>query len=90
MKEIELCDFIVDELYSDSFAAVFAMEAVALGKPVIVGGYGGEELKRHIPAEGRDPNIIPAPGGHSGCSGKDGRQSRISKKCAKIGGSFFK
>lgn len=61
MKEIELCDFVIDELYSDSFAAVFATEALALGKPVIVGGYGLEELTKHIPSETAAPSLYCHP-----------------------------
>jgi hypothetical protein len=61
MKEIDLCDIVVDELYSDSFAAVFAMEAIALGKPVVVGGYGRDELTRHIPAKAAAPTLYQHP-----------------------------
>ena len=60
LKEIELCDFVVDELYSDDYGAVLATEAVVLGRPVIVAGYGREELDRFVPAE----TVLPALYGH--------------------------
>jgi len=49
MDEILKCDFVIDQLYSDSPLATFATEAAFLGKPAIIGGYGWEELKKWIP-----------------------------------------
>lgn len=40
LHEITQCDFVVDELYSDTPMAGFAAEASAFGKAAIVGGYG--------------------------------------------------
>lgn len=48
--EIERCDFIVDQLYSDTPLAGFATEAAWFGKPAIVGGYGINSLKKHVPS----------------------------------------
>ncbi|MCG8544523.1 MAG: hypothetical protein MJE12_09970, partial [Alphaproteobacteria bacterium] len=56
LKEIELCDFVVDELYSDDYGAVLATEAVVLGRPAIVAGYGREELDRFVPKDA----VLPA------------------------------
>jgi len=39
LEEIQKCDFIIDQLYSDIFMPSFAKEAAFLGKPAIVGGY---------------------------------------------------
>jgi len=51
IKEIALCDFVIDELYSDAHGAYFSIEALAFGRPVVVCGYGKEELSRFIPDE---------------------------------------
>lgn len=51
MREISQCDFVIDQLYSDTPMAVFATEAAWHAKPAIVGGYGFEELKKNVPTE---------------------------------------
>lgn len=61
MREIELCDIVVDELYSDSYGAVFATEAIAIGRPVIVCGYGQDELDRFVPKEAVIPALYQRP-----------------------------
>jgi hypothetical protein len=55
MREIVKSDVIVDELYSDTYGAMFALEAAALEKPSIVCGYGREELRRFVPREATVP-----------------------------------
>lgn len=40
LREMSECDFAIDQLYSDSPLAGFAAEVSALGRPVVVGGYG--------------------------------------------------
>jgi glycosyltransferase involved in cell wall biosynthesis len=57
MQEIRQADFIVDELYSDTHGAMLSLEAAALGKPSIVGGYGFSELDEYIPPEARVPTV---------------------------------
>lgn len=42
LEALRTCDFVVDELYSDSPMAGFATEAAFFGKPAIVGSYGHE------------------------------------------------
>ena len=39
LEEIARCDFIVDELYSDTPLAGLAVEGAAMGKPSVVGAY---------------------------------------------------
>jgi hypothetical protein len=51
---IQRCDFVVDQLYSDTPMAAFAAEAALLGKPAVVGSYyyerGPLEIKHdHMP-----------------------------------------
>jgi hypothetical protein len=55
MWEILQSDLVVDELYSDTHGAMFALEAAAFGKPAIVCGYGREELERFVPPEATVP-----------------------------------
>jgi glycosyltransferase involved in cell wall biosynthesis len=54
LKEIQACDFVVDQLYSDTPMAGFAMEAATCGKPAVVGGYDWDEITRSIP-----PKLLP-------------------------------
>lgn len=43
LEELARCDFVVDELYSDSRMAGLATEAAFFGKPTVVGGYARDE-----------------------------------------------
>lgn len=54
IKEILRCDFVVDQIYSDTPLATFATEAAWFGKPAIVGGYGWEILNKCI-----EKNLFP-------------------------------
>ena len=54
LSAIRRCDFVVDELYSDTFLAGLATEAAFLGKPAVVGSYAGDEMRRVMP-----PEMIP-------------------------------
>jgi hypothetical protein len=56
LAELARCDFVIDELYSDTPMAALATEAAALGKPSIVGGYGWDEVDRTTPSEARPPS----------------------------------
>ena len=56
IEEIARCDFVIDQAYSDTPMALFAMEAAGLGKPVIVGGYiTPQEMARYIRPEWLPP-----------------------------------
>lgn len=59
--EIERCDFIVDQIYSDSPLAGFATEAAWFSKPAIVGGYGINSLKKHVSSGMWPPSKICHP-----------------------------
>lgn len=61
INEIQLCDFVVDQIYSDTPMAGFATEAAWFGKPAVVGGYGLEALKEFIPASMWPPSYICLP-----------------------------
>jgi len=49
IREIQYCDLVVDQVYSDTPMAGLATEAAWFGKPAVVGGYGFEYLKTLVP-----------------------------------------
>ncbi len=61
MVELAKCDLVIDELYSDSHAGVLAVEACAFGKPVVVCGYGTDELNRLLPPDATVPTVFQHP-----------------------------
>jgi hypothetical protein len=61
MQLLATADLVIDELYSDLHGAIFAQEACCFGCPVIVGGYGLEELSRFVPEEARLPTFYVRP-----------------------------
>jgi len=52
------CDFVIDELYSDTPMGVFATEAGRLGKPVVVAGYYARQYKRDLASLGEIPPTL--------------------------------
>jgi hypothetical protein len=54
LEELSKCDFVLDELYSDTPLAGLGTEAASFGKPALVGGYGKEALQ-HASGELRLP-----------------------------------
>jgi len=56
LEELQKCDFVLDELYSDMPLAMFATEAAMFGKPVVVGGYYAVRFK----LDNHDCEIPPA------------------------------
>ena len=54
IKLIKRCDFVVDQVYSDTPLAGFATEAAWFGKPALVCGYGLQSIKKHFP-----PKMFP-------------------------------
>lgn len=61
IDELQRCDFIIDQLYSDTPLAAFATEAAFYGKPAVVGGYGWELLKKLLPKDVFPPSEICHP-----------------------------
>jgi glycosyltransferase involved in cell wall biosynthesis len=61
VEEIKKCDFVIDQIYSDTPMAGFATEAAIYGKPSVVGGYGFKYLKEIIPEEFFPPSKICLP-----------------------------
>ncbi len=61
IREIKLCDFVVDQVYSDIPMPGFSTEAAWFGKPAVVGGYGLERLKQFVPKDMWPPTKICHP-----------------------------
>lgn len=61
LQELERCDFIVDEIYSDTPMAVFAMEAALAGKPAVVGSYYVNQIKDDLPVGNMPPSMFCHP-----------------------------
>jgi hypothetical protein len=61
LQELEKCDFIVDEIYSDTPMAAFAAEAAFAGKPAVVGSYYVKHLKDDLSANDTPPSIFCHP-----------------------------
>lgn len=63
LAELRCCDFVVDQVYSDTPMAGFAAEAAGYGKPAVVGGYGFDYLAKFIPAGMFPPSMACKPSG---------------------------
>lgn len=61
LSEIGQCDFVVDQLYSDTPMSAFPTEAAYQGKPAVVGGYLAEQIERFLPAEDIPPTLFVHP-----------------------------
>jgi hypothetical protein len=61
LTALERCDFIIDQIYSDTPMAGFAAQAAWFGKPAVVGGYGLERLRDLVPASRWAPSQICHP-----------------------------
>jgi hypothetical protein len=56
IDEIKKCDFVVDQVFSDTPLAGLASEAAFYGKPSVVGGYGFEYLRKLIGEDSFPPS----------------------------------
>lgn len=61
LQELSRCDFVVDQLYSDTPMAVLATEAAHYGKPSVVGGYFSKHVDEAIPADLIPPSLYVMP-----------------------------
>ncbi|UBQ06146.1 hypothetical protein LCC91_03315 [Tepidimonas taiwanensis] len=61
VEALQNCDFVVDQLFSDTPMAGFATEAAWFGKPAVVGGYGLDRLKSYVPDGMWPPSKICRP-----------------------------
>jgi hypothetical protein len=49
LDALKKCDFVIDQLYSDTPMGGLSTEAACFGKPSVVGGYRLHELKKYMP-----------------------------------------
>jgi hypothetical protein len=61
LSEIQKCDFVVDQVFSDGPMAGFATEAAWFAKPAVVGGYGLDLLKETVSSDMWPPSKICHP-----------------------------
>lgn len=61
IEKINNCDFVVDQLYSDSIMPGFSTEAAFFGKASVISGYGLDELKKYIPKDMLPPTYVCHP-----------------------------
>lgn len=61
LKELQWCDLVLDQVYSDLPMSGFAAEAACFGKPTVVSGYDLVALKGAVLGECFPPTIICSP-----------------------------
>lgn len=61
LAEISMCDFVIDQLYSDLPMPAISTEAAMYGKPSIVGGYDLDALRDSVPDDMWPPVYISKP-----------------------------
>jgi glycosyltransferase involved in cell wall biosynthesis len=61
IEELQRCDFVIDQVYSDSPMATFSSEAAVFGKPAIVGGYYSDQFKIDNPDQEIPPSLYVMP-----------------------------
>lgn len=61
LQELARCDFVVDQLYSDTPMAVLATEAAHFAKASVVGGYFSQYVSNTIPTEAIPPSLYVMP-----------------------------
>jgi glycosyltransferase involved in cell wall biosynthesis len=61
INALQECDFVVDQVYSDSPMAVFAAEAAWFGKPAVLGGYYADYVHNDYAPEDIPPSLYCHP-----------------------------
>lgn len=61
LQELQRCDFVIDELYSDSPMPGLVAEAAYFGKPSIICGYYADSIHKDVPAEAVPPTCYVNP-----------------------------
>lgn len=60
-EKLKWCDFVVDQVYSDTPMAVFAVEAALYRKPAVVAGYFAECAAEFVDQENMPPSLFVMP-----------------------------
>lgn len=61
IAELQHCDVVVDQLYSDTPLAMLAMEAASCGTPTVVGGYYSDQMAQDVPGDFIPPSVFCHP-----------------------------
>ena len=61
IKELQFCDFVIDQVYSDTPLAGFATEAAFFGKPAVVGGYYADYIDFDFSVDDIPPSLFCHP-----------------------------
>ncbi len=61
LQELSQCDFVIDELYSDTPMAVLASEAAIFAKPSVIGGYLTPSDLGDLPSGSVPPSVYVRP-----------------------------
>jgi glycosyltransferase involved in cell wall biosynthesis len=61
IENLKKCDFVLDEIYSDSPMGGLGAEATAYGKPTLVSGYYSEKIYEHTPKRFIPPSVYCLP-----------------------------
>lgn len=61
LRKLARCDFVVDQMYSDTPLSGFATEAAVMGKPSVIGSYAGDPFKKTIPIRALPPSLVVHP-----------------------------
>lgn len=61
IENLKKCDFVLDEIYSDSPMGGLGAEAAAYGKPTLVSGYYSEKIYQHVPKNFIPPSVYCMP-----------------------------
>ena len=61
LRQLQQCDFVVDQLYSDIPMAVLGSEAARFAKPCIVAGYLANDVNAYIPEIDVPPSLYVLP-----------------------------
>lgn len=61
IEELQRADLVVDELYSDNYGGIFALEAMTAGVPVVVCGFAKKTLDQAVPNWAHAPTNYSRP-----------------------------
>lgn len=61
LKKIAKSQIVIDQMYSDTYLAGLGTEAASLGVAVLAGGYGVQELNKHVHLDYLPPALVVHP-----------------------------
>lgn len=90
IEELQRCDFVVDQLFSDIPLAGFATEAAFFGKPAAVGGYAFETLQSFYGSSQLPVETYVRPEGMEDLVRRLVTDPDFRKKCGEKSGDFVR